>query len=156
MSMSYVDAFVPAIANSFVFVFGNRRGRNATDRPTKQPIEEQFLHSSKCGMSLFGHFCSLARYGDKGAGAGITMRKGARTAQRLWRPSNAINSCRFAPRPSVGYFDDAISLSLPLYSLPSFLLNLSSMQRHPRPILIPVRSPFPLLHAAEQHNAHTK
>ena len=89
-------------------------------------------------------FCSLARYGDKGASAGITMRKGARTAQRRWRRSNAINSCRFAPRPSVGYFDDVISLSLSASLFPSIFpsksfLNAasSSANSHPRSFPLP-------------------
>ena len=55
-------------------LFGNRRRRNATDRPTVKPIEEQFLHSAnqpnaECLCS--GIFAaSLRRRATRGAGAG--------------------------------------------------------------------------------------
>ena len=110
-----------------VRLFGNRGRRNATDRKTNKPIEEQFLHSAKCGMSLFGHFCSFA---STTKGACIATRKGARTAQR--RRGGGRMQLTVVGSLLVRSFDDpmpdislslsrSLSLSLSIPFLPSSL-----------------------------------
>ena len=107
--MSYVDG-CPRSSRplpTHLCLFGNRRRRNATDRQSNQSKSNFYTPPTNQMRNVFVRaFLQLRSDGERRGGraraAGIATRKGARTAQRRRRRrSNAINSCRFAPRSSV-------------------------------------------------------